>query len=54
MNIRMQGYQQAHKVNEPKDKMMWGYEVTNKHTQAWRYEDAGMEVWVHESEDLKI
>ena len=37
----MRGYQQAHQIHEPEDKMMWGCEVTSKHTRTWGYEDAG-------------
>ena len=38
----MRGYQQAHRVCKPKDKRMWGYEVTSKHTRTWGYEDIRM------------
>ena len=50
----MQGYQQAHRTSEPKDKRMLGYEVTSKHTPIWGYEKAGMQARVHEPEDMRM
>ena len=50
----MQGYQQAHRISEPKDKRMLGYEVTSKHTPIWGYEKAAMQATVHETEDEDV
>ena len=50
----MWGYQQAHRAYEPKDKRMWEYEVTSKHTWTWEYEDAGMQMRAHEPEDMSM
>ena len=50
----MQGYQQAHRILELKDKRMWGYEVTSEHTPTWGYEDAGMQARAYEPEDLMM
>ena len=52
MNLRI--YQQAHREHEPKDKRMWGYEVTSKHTWTEGYEDAGMQARAHEAEDMRM
>ena len=52
--MRIREYQQAHRVHEPKDTRMWGYEVTNKHTWTWGYEDAGIQVRAHEPEDMRM
>ena len=50
----MRGYQQVHRVHEAKNKRMWGYKVTSKHTQTWGYDDAGMQVRAHEPEDMRM
>ena len=52
--MRLRGYEQAHKIHEPKDKRMWGYKVTSKHTPTWGYEDAGMQAMAHEPEDMRM
>ena len=52
--MRMWGYQQAHRVYEPKNKGMWGYEVPSKHTRTWGYEDAGMQGRENEPEDMRM
>ena len=51
---RMERYQQAHRIHEPKDKRMWGYKVTSKHTPTWAYEEARMQARAHESEDMRM
>ena len=53
-DVRMQGYQQAHSAHNPKDKKMWGYEVTSKHIRTSGYEDARMQVRVLEYEEMRM
>ena len=51
----MQGYQQAHRVHEPK--RIRGCEDARLQTithELWEYEDAGMQARAHESEDMMM
>ena len=50
----MRGYQQAHRVHEPKDKKMWGYDAVRKHIRTWGHGDAWMQVRGHEPEDMRM
>ena len=50
----MRGYQQAPRVHEAKGNRIWEHEVKSEHKQTWGYEDAGMQVRVHEPEDMKM
>ena len=54
--MRMRGYQQAHRVHEPKDKRMGGCRYGSKHTRAWGYEDVRMQGYkqVHEYKNIRM
>lgn len=51
---KMRGYEQANRVHKPKNKRMWGYNVTWNLTQTWECEDAGMQARTHEPEDMRM
>ena len=52
--MSMRGYQQAHRVHQPKDKSMWGYEVADNHTRTWGYEDARMRGYKQVHANIRI
>ena len=52
--MKMRGYQQTHRVHEPKDKKIWGYKVTSKYTQTWGYEDVRIRGYKQVHMSIKI
>ena len=55
----MREYQQAPRVNEPKDMRMWGCEDTNKHTEYMNLrirgcEDTRLETSTHKPKDMRM